>query len=1769
VFCRPLLPLTLLVAAAAATVATTAGPVGPSPSGPPPSGPSATGPSPPGTSPTGPSATGPSPTGPSATGVAGPVAPASPAPAVVEEPFPIRRLRATEEQLAELGAEFEAGPLVRLPRVEFEARVRAAGRAVAESRNLPRISDIRLKASLVNDDLQGSGEFDIVNPAAGPRWLPLEPMRLALRSVTWADGPDVVIGIPSGEPLTAVRVEASGRRTLRFDWSAVGVTEPGERRFDLRIPVAPTASLDLELPADRLPAVAAAEVLLTGPFPAAAGPSRSLWRLRFGGRSRLELAIRPAGNPGAGAVARLVARYDLAPRQLSGVFEYDVRSAKGAVGTWGFTVDPGLRVTDVVVNNRGGWSLDAASGAGEPRRLRVDLRQPGVGGKVLISVVAPYPDPGRPPDAPLPMVRPTGADLDEETLELRFLPGTRVVDWDPGDYRITDTQTLPDQTRIVNLSGTLVAAGADRAFRRSPTVKVLDSESELTVSEQTTWRLESDRAWAQVRVGLRVKRGPLFQFALRQPAGYRLVRVTSVPEDAVAAVAAADEQTTVQFGRPLLTGQAAELVFEFDGPRLRPGPQRLAFPAFAPRGAAERHGVLGVAVSGAWVFEAWAGVGTTRAGWFDPVELLPPPGTTGFRYRGCDPDGWVELTPAVPEFDVEATRSATAGEPVQAFTIRVRSGWLPAVVAVETGAAGPDPGEVTWRTTRSVNAVDAVATVPVGWLVRGLGLVAAGSAVPARDPAAAAAATVTATTTAARDPAAAAAATVTATTTAARDGPSRLWLIRFTRPVSDEVRLEAVGSAAGRFVLLGAREYRTGPAADTDPTGPSAPGPARLSGAYLVTAVRSTEEATVVFGGTVSSSGPTWLPITLPPGAELRSAVVGRQWVNPRSLGVAGGEEFALPVPAGGPQRFEVRYRLRGQSSGGLVSVFRSPVPQTRGDAGGVRRWWLFAPEVLPGWPVRPWEAGGGNPPELLGDPVGEEGQVVSESEVEEVRVGTRRSAAAVGIAGAVLLFLFAWFGGRRRHPGLGLLVALGLLVGGGAFLLGPPWWQRAAGLPLVVGLVVAAGMVVVRGNWSWVTAAGAVVLAATLSMPPGAAQPPGSGPGGAPINGPGSTGGSTSGGATVVILPAGDDGQETVVAPKAVLDRLAASGNRGEGGAVIVSAEYAVVADEANARVRARFVVHAPEGATTLAVPLAEARLEGVSVNGTVALPTATRPGTYTVPLGRAGRNELEVRFSVSVTGTGPEREVRFGVPEVAVARLSADLPGTARQAQVVGRLGRQSLGVGERVRLEADLGAVKGVVVRWRDGAGGVAAIKVREGCVWDVTESGATLTACYVVRVEQGTITSLRFDVPPELDVLGVTVRPLEKDGTASLQDWSLPAEQGGVRPLRLDFQGSVAGRFLVVLSLSHRKVVTRQPVLRFPRLVLAGGRPASVDPDAAYGFRVRGVTVEGFGTFGAIDFSPDALTRDRDFADVGELWLGHTAPVRVFRPVGAEAELRPTLRPATNPPGLTLETHWQLAPYRAEGSGSVRWNGKDGVALLEFNLPGVTVNELRGAEVASWSQAGPRVLVWLRRLTREGELVWSGTVAPPSLPFDVVTPRPVDGTIDSDVVVIKPVGGGELGVERDRGWTAGAAPFTFRTTNPLAPPVRVTLAPARPYLRAEELGWLAPQRRPAVTPEPPRVVPSPPGGPTAPAEATLPESPRAWVWPVSAALGWAAAVLGFAFLFVRLPRTSWPEQFALVAGLFGAAVAGGWSLAAYAWGLARLVWLVRTLAGLRLG
>ncbi|QEG31947.1 hypothetical protein GobsT_67950 [Gemmata obscuriglobus] len=1536
-----------------------------------------------------------------------------------DDPFPIRRVRAPAAKLPELLKEFEPGPVLRLPRSEFEARVRAAGRAVARAKHAPRIVEANYTAAIDGGDLVGTATLGVLNATGGAAFLSLDPLRVAVRSPRWGADGAAVLAVPAGAAAPAVWVTREGRQALQFRWSLAGTAEPGERRFDLKVPTCASAALDLELLDDQVPAPLT-DALLTGPFAAEGKPGRKRWRFQFGGRPRLEFAVRATAAASAGATAALVAKYELSPHQLTAAFEYELRPVRGSVGEWTLLADPGLRVTEVIANNGAGWSVGPPAAPGGPRRVTVSLRQPGPGGKVLVTAVAPLPDAARHADAPLPAVRPLGAVTESESVELRVAPGLNIGSWAPGDYHLTDAVTATDLSRVLSLSGALMAPGSNAPFRRMPSIRLTNPESAFNTFERLEWFPGPAASLLVARVGVRATRGALFQLTVRPPPGFALDRGAAGTDELVAHIGPpwADGQV-IELARPLLAGQQAELRFEFRGPGARPGTP-VPFPTFAVAGATERDGWLSVSVAPAWVPQLRPDAGATPAGlWGWLATDAPADARAVYTYRAKEPAGTLVLAPAAPVLRADAVVSLGTADGRWLATTRVSlsaaGGALTEALVFVPGP--PDDGRTWGLTGPAENAASAIPIPPalieppfLGTIDGLANLVGA----PAR---------------------------------VGAGGAGTFWLVRFARPVAGAAVLETVapGPPLGTddFVLgvprlvgadqntrvelaaalrgrataeLKGAELRVRPA-------PVAAG-LQATGAYLLTAVRGPDEIVAAFGATVRDSGGGTLPVELPHRAEVRGVCVNGRWLSPAACAVRGGA-LSVPIPVGDAVRFEVRYRLPAEP-GWPTRTVTSPVPLVPGDP-PVRRWWSFADGVLPGWPARPDGAVADGPP-LLGGPITSgPPALVIRSDDGWVRVGAVRTADAVAaVAAAVVVALGVVGAGRARGALVFGAVAAAAL---GAAEFGSPWWARIA-WPVLCAAPVGFARALVWAAARRAVAAGILVGTLALGSFGLIAQPP------VPVT---------------VFIGTGAGGAEEVTAANALLERLDALAHPAPLPPVVTAVTYDVRADDTGAWVAARFVVHAfRPGDNVLTLPLGDARLERVTVNGAPAFATAPKPDTYAVPLGAAGRYEIDIRFAATVTASGAERELRFGTPDVPDTKLTAVLPGAARQPQSVGRLGRQTTATaGERTTIEADLGAVKHVHLRWREGVDGAAAIKVREACVWDVTDGGAELTAAYLVRVEQGTVPGLRVDVPAELEVLRVAVRAPDALGTApALRDWQLEPEKGGVRPLQIDFQGASAGRFLVVLECAPRKPLTRQPVLRFPRVVF-GSVKGETDP--VYALRPTRVAVEEVGRTGVIDFSADAL---RDFVPVTDLKLDPNQLPRAFRPApGAAAELRPVLRTGEAPRVLS-STAWAVGPTRADANGHLSWSSEAPVALFEFSVPAVQVLEVRGPDVSGWGRSGERVQVWLRAGAREGAFEWTGTLDPggrpgAEWPFEPAVPAVPNGRLTSVDVRVRPAPGWTARPATGRGWSpARADELRYHAAGPPAPGLRVQLVPLPP-------------------------------------------------------------------------------------------------------------------------
>jgi hypothetical protein len=151
-------------------------------------------------------------------------------------------------------------------------------------------------------------------------------------------------------------------------------------------------------------------------------------------------------------------------------------------------------------------------------------------------------------------------------------------------------------------------------------------------------------------------------------------------------------------------------------------------------------------------------------------------------------------------------------------------------------------------------------------------------------------------------------------------------------------------------------------------------------------------------------------------------------------------------------------------------------------------------------------------------------------------------------------------------------------------------------------------------------------------------------------------------------------------------------------------------------------------------------------------------------------------------------------------------------------------------------------------------------------------------------------------------------------------------------------------------------------------------------------------------------------------------------------------------------------------------------------------------------------------------------------------------------------------------RDQGWIGinrKDNTLALQTGNPAAPPVRIVLTPATPPNPPGTVTQLSPPPRVRSAADVAADTKNKGGtSDTGPASGesdstTIPS--LSWTLPVSALAVWCLAILFLAFLFFRFPRTTWPEQFALLVGLFGMLVVGNWWFTLAGWVIGRSLWL----------
>ena len=1266
------------------------------------------------------------------------------------DPFPIRRVLLPANRAFALAGQAGDAPLRRMPREEFESLVRAATKNLA-SKSTPKLAKAIYRATLTDDGLTGTGEWTV--QAATPQAMCiLEPLRIAIGNPKWVGGTEALIARPPTAPTSAALwIEHGGSSAITFDWSTHGIEEPGEMKFDLRVPAAPIATLEIDLPTDRVPIPAQSDTLLTGPFPAAA--NRAIWKIAFGGSSKVEFSVRSTTGVGqllAFARASRMTRYDLSPGLATVTYEFDFTAVRGPSAVREFLIDPGVQITDVVAAGLDRWQVQPNAVATKPATLTLQLREPMTTGRVVLSGFALAPTGGEPWVAP--MVRPLAAALADDSIESRFAADVKLEGWDGGDYRLMRIAQPSDRSQTLVFKG--IPTTTEAIGRRAPTFALRAVAAEWTTKEQVDWRIESTRMTLTARYQLQIVRGPLTQIAFKIPVGYTPILATATPADPSAIWNPGPNGTWIfEPTRPLSTGQTIELRVEVRraAPEWPTAANRILLPVpkLIPLGASSREGTRTVSL------------GTIFRGWMTPTiadaGALPDGSVVPFAFRGNEPDGTLVLArrrSVVTAFN-DVTVSTTNGErtAVHRLNLKVERGELASMVLYLPLAA-----KGNW-TFDAPGADVRLQPHPGAAFLPGFAPLLV---------------------------------------------PGPFWQVTFVRPLrtAATITIRYRGPADAKLPLPVALGMDTSPpritvegrdeTIEAEPLDPTAEIPTfttlrprgqlpikaeakpwRITDVSAVTVVDDAGRTTVTLRGQIATAGGRMLMVPLPEGAEVESILIEGKWVDARGEGTL--ISIPIPAPDDDPDSFELRYRLPGEVRWPLGNV-HTAILEFPGRSDGVRESWEISPKFAI-WP--------------------DLGRTVPHDR-RQVWLVPASVPVLAGYLLAIAIFALGLVRLKHGRAASRTMFLFALALGTASWVV-TPGWQLAIRPSLVVSLLAGVAFAMIgrvdRSSASRAAAAAVAIFAAFATV---VGQPV------EPVT------------VYLIPGPTEAPDRLSVLVPQAVTDRLTSLLAPELPAVLLTAAEYTGADTDGLTAFDATFTLHVTrDGTQTFALPLTGIRLESIRLDGAVAFPDATRPDRYTISLEGKGERCLKVRFSVPSLSVGGEREVRFGIPDLPSSRVRFTAGPTAKQVNVVSRRGSQ-IRTGTAT-VDADHGGGHAVAIRWRQGgtADTPPRASVTEATIWDIGESEAYATAAFNFRIDGGALSRFTFDIPPDLEPGRATIRTADTTAINGVRSWKLAPAANGWQTLTIEAQNLVDGAATIAFRLVPHAPLSVRPALFAPR------------------------------------------------------------------------------------------------------------------------------------------------------------------------------------------------------------------------------------------------------------------------------------------------------------------------------------------------------------------
>lgn len=572
------------------------------------------------------------------------------------DPLPVRRVLVPAADVPQELDRVRKGVLIALPLCDLEKRLDEANRSRQRQAERPRLVRATYAAQLRGTSLvQGRGQWQIRAVEGKPAILPLGGFNLALSRAKTTNGADAVLGEFASKELGVV-VDKDAE--ILFDWSARGTAGPEGTRFDLRLPPAPNAVLELQIPSDHHPLLPEGGGLLVGPLDADKAGWRT-WRIGLTGKARLDLLVRRSVGPEKGSVLLLSqtqSRFDLAPGSLKAEFEFQLEILHAPLKELVFACEGELEPFEISARNVDvlEWEHRAAPGQTAQGKetskshLVIRLRDPFQGNiqSLRIACLGTFPAGG---DWQVPGLWLNDGISRGERLILRLEGSLGNPSLDPGDFKVGRSLFEGKGNREVHLEEGRIRTAPPKRPRwwwpRTP--------QGPTVRQTSVWRPGSDGQVLETDLEVPCWFDAAASGTLRLPAGgpWRVEKLDSIPAEVVEHWEYEGRLLRLHFGKKAGPGLRLRLVLNQD--TALADPANLPLPYLHWEGARAESGTLALVPRGGWHVERLP---------ITPVPVEPASRELAageeepalfWRYRGKAPAGTVRLLPPRPRFGTD------------------------------------------------------------------------------------------------------------------------------------------------------------------------------------------------------------------------------------------------------------------------------------------------------------------------------------------------------------------------------------------------------------------------------------------------------------------------------------------------------------------------------------------------------------------------------------------------------------------------------------------------------------------------------------------------------------------------------------------------------------------------------------------------------------------------------------------------------------------------------------------------------------------------------------------------------------------------------------------------------------------------------------------------------------------------------------------------------------------------------------------------------------